>query len=124
MPPRPNSQESPFATPTESAPTIRLWMLFVSMTVIAGCALLLAFAARIPSFSNGIRDLFGVSNGQAASENSRSAHLFLLLLCYCSPLLMMIWISTLRSFIQFQQRRLDRRLRQEYEDEKEFTMES
>jgi hypothetical protein len=99
-------------------------MLFVSMTVFAGCALLLALAARIPSFSNGIRDLFGISTGQAAKENSRSAHLFLLLLCYSSPLLMMIWISMLRNFILFQQKRLDRRLRQEFEDEKEFTMES
>ncbi|MFN5273799.1 MAG: hypothetical protein ACK5E3_11350 [Planctomycetota bacterium] len=124
MPPRPNSQESPFASPTRSAPTIRLWMLFVSMTVFAGCALLLALAARIPSFSNGIKDLFGISTGQAANENSRSAHLFLLLLCYSSPLLMMIWISMLRNFILFQQKRLDRRLRQEFEDEKEFTMES
>lgn len=85
---------------------------------------MLALAIRIPSISNGFRDFFGSAGQRAEAANDRSSHLFLLLFCYSSPLLMMIWVSTLRRFIQFQQQRLDRRLRREHLEDSEFTMEN
>jgi hypothetical protein len=117
-------EQSPFAAPNQAAPTVRLWMLFVSMMVFAGFSLLLALAIRVPSISNGLRDLMGGSGRPLSPTRERSAHLFMLLFCYSSPLLMMIWVSTLRRFIQFQQRRLDRRIRREELEDSEFNMEN
>lgn len=94
------------------------------MMVFAGFSLLVALAIRIPGVTNGLRDLFGGPGRPAPATNERAARLFLLLFCYSSPLLMMIWVSLLRRFILFQQRRLDRRIRREQIEDSEFTMES
>ena len=121
----PPKEQSPFAPQSQStAPTVRLWMLFASMMVFAGISLLLAITARIPSFANSLRDLFGSPNKLPSGGNDRSTHLLLLLVCYCSPMLMMFWVSMLRRFILFQQRRLDQRLRREQIEDSEFNMES
>ena len=121
----PDKPQSPFAHQSQpTLPPVRLWMLFVSMMVFAGFSLLLAVAARIPSFANSLRDLFGSPNKLQSPGDERSTHLLLLLVCYCSPLLMMFWVSMLRRFILFQQRRLDQRLRREQIEDSEFNMES
>jgi len=118
------AEQSPFAQAYQANPTVRLWMIFVSMMVFAGFSLLVAMAIRIPGVTNGLRDLFGGPGRPAPATNDRAARLFLLLFCYSSPLLMMIWVSLLRRFILFQQRRLDRRIRREQIEDSEFTMES
>jgi phosphotransferase system glucose/maltose/N-acetylglucosamine-specific IIC component len=99
-------------------------MLFVSMMVIAGFSLMLALAVRIPTVSTSLRDFFGGSGRSSDPTNDRSGHMFMLLVCYSSPLLMMIWVSLLRRFILFQQRRLDRKLQQQQREDSEFNMES
>lgn len=124
---RPGSDQSPFASTSSTqrtSPKISLWMLFVSMMVFAGVSLLLATAVRIPSVANGFRELFGIPTLKASQDNQRSTHLFLLLFCYSSPLLMMIWVSFLRRLILIQQRRLDQRLQRELAEDSEFNMES
>ena len=117
-------EQSPFASVKSTAPKVRLWMLFVSMMVIAGFSLLVALAVRIPSIAHGFRSFFGSTAPTGTSTNDRSGHLFLLLLCYSSPLLMMIWVGMLRRFFAFQQQRLDRQMRREAIEDSEFTMES
>lgn len=99
-------------------------MLFVSMMVIAGLSLLLALAVRIPTVADGFRSFFGSTARSASPTNDRSGHLFLLLLCYSSPLLMMIWVGLLKRFFAFEQQRLDRRIRRQAMEDSEFTMES
>lgn len=94
------------------------------MMVFAGFSLLVALAIRTPGVANGLRDLLGGPGRLASNTNDRAGRLFLLLFCYSSPFLMMIWVSLMRRFILFQQRRLDRRLRREQIEDREFTMES
>lgn len=102
---------------------IQLWMLFVSMMVFAGIALLLALLARVPAVSNSLSILLGTPAAPTSDKPDRSVHLFMLLFCYASPILMIFWVSMLRSFLLFQQKRLEERQRQQEYDDREFSME-
>lgn len=114
---------SPFALDTGRRPVIQLWMLFVSMMVFAGIALLLALLARVPAVSNSLSILLGTPAAPKSDKPDRSVHLFMLLFCYASPILMIFWVSMLRSFLLFQQKRLEERQRQQEYDDREFSME-
>jgi hypothetical protein len=80
--------------------TIGLWMLLVSMVVFAVISLLLMFAARVPAISDSLNDLLGVSRTTAGDRPDRSTHLFMLLFCYTSPLMLMLWVSLLRGIVR------------------------
>jgi len=67
------------------------------MIVFAAISLLLMFAARVPAIANSINDLLGVSRAKAPDRPDRSTHLFMLLFCYSSPLMLLLWVSLLRS---------------------------
>jgi hypothetical protein len=118
-----NNSTSPFATDAGQRPVIQLWMLFVSMMVFAGVALLLALLARVPAVSNSLSILLGTPSAPKSDKPDRSVHLFMLLFCYASPILMIFWVSMLRSFLLYQQRRLEERQRQQEYDDREFSME-
>jgi hypothetical protein len=72
-------------------------MLFVAMTVFAVISLLLMFAARVPAISESLHDLFGTPRSARPDLPDRSTHLFMLLFCYASPLLLMLVVSFLRA---------------------------
>jgi hypothetical protein len=74
--------------------------MFVSMIVFAAISLLLMFAARVPAIANSINDLIGVSRSTSTDRPDRSTHLFMLLFCYTSPLLLMLWVSLMRFLAQ------------------------
>lgn len=90
---------SPFATEEESRPVVQLWMIFVSMIVFAFMSLLIMFAARVPAISNSIHDVMGMPRAAKPDRPDRSTHLFMLLFCYSSPLLLMLWVGFLRRIL-------------------------
>ena len=90
---------SPFATEEESRPVVQLWMLFVSMIVFAFMSLLIMFAARVPAIANSIHDVMGMPRAAKPDRPDRSTHLFMLLFCYSSPLLLMLWVGFLRRLL-------------------------
>ncbi|MFO0011697.1 MAG: hypothetical protein ACK553_03060 [Planctomycetota bacterium] len=99
MPPSPAPANSP--TPFGQVergrrPTIGLPTILVSMVVFAVISLLLMFAARVPAVASSIDDLLGVRRGIAKDQPDRATHLFMLLFCYTSPLMLMIWMSLLK----------------------------
>lgn len=96
----PSPNADPFAKESRHPPVIQLWMLFVSMVVFATIALLIMVAARVPAIANNISDLLGVARTAKADRPDRSTHLFMLLFCYTSPLLLMLWVSALRSMFR------------------------
>lgn len=96
----PSYPADPFAKQARHRPAIQLWMLFVSMVVFAMISLLIMFAARVPAIANNISDLLGVARTAKADRPDRSTHLFMLLFCYTSPLLLMLWVSALRSMFR------------------------
>lgn len=92
-------EPSPFATEEESRPVVQLWMLFVSMIVFACMSLLIMFAARVPAIANSIHDVMGMPRAAKPDRPDRSTHLFMLLFCYSSPLLLMLWVGFLRRLL-------------------------
>lgn len=94
----PNTPQTPFAASDRGGSRgVGLWILFVSMVVFAAISLLLMLAARVPAIANSLNDLLGVSRNVSPDRPDRSTHLFMLLFCYASPLLLMLWVSLLRS---------------------------
>jgi hypothetical protein len=75
-------------------------MLLVSMIVFAMISLLLMFAARVPAIADSLNDLLGVSRTTSSDRPDRSTHLFMLLFCYTSPLMLMLWVSLLRGLVR------------------------
>lgn len=108
MPPTPNSTQpqTPFAPKgDQSGRTVGLWMIFISMVVFAAISLLLMFAARVPAISESINDMFGIRSSSRGDKPDRSAHLFMLLFCYTSPLMLMLWVSLLKGLGQRRSKR-------------------
>lgn len=100
MPPTPNppTHSTPFASREDrNRPTVGLWMILVSMVVFAAISLLFMFAARVPAISESVNDMLGIRSSIAEDKPDRSAHLFMLLFCYTSPLMLMLWVSLLKS---------------------------
>lgn len=103
LPPSPaqNKTQNPFAAPDRKPhATVSLGSLLVSMVVFAVISLLLMFAARVPAIANSINDLLGISRSAPEGKPDRSTHLFMLLFCYSSPLMLMLWVSLLRGLMR------------------------
>lgn len=89
-------EQTPFAPNASRRPVIGLWVVFVIMIVFAAISLLMMFAARVPAVANSINDILGVARGAKPDRPDRSTHLFMLLFCYSSPVLLLICISAMR----------------------------
>ena len=100
--PNPTDAQTPFASQDDrSRSTVGLWTLLISMVVFAAISFLLMFAARVPAISESINDMFGIrSSTNGTDKPDRSAHLFMLLFCYTSPLMLMLWVSLLKGLGQ------------------------
>ena len=101
-------ESSPFAETKPTRPSISLWMLLFSLVVCAAFSMLIMMAARVPAISNSVNDFFGMARVTKPDKPDRSTHLFFLLFCYSSPLLLAMWIGLLQMFItRFVQIRID-----------------
>lgn len=99
--PEPPSFQNPFGKPVaERQVVVGLGTLLVSMVVFAVISLLLMFAARVPAIADSVNDLLGVRRSVTEGKPDRSTHLFMLLFCYTSPLMLMLWVSLLKSLGQ------------------------
>ncbi len=92
-------ESSPFAHREEARATISLWMLLFSLVVCAAFSMLIMFAARVPAISNNINDFLGIARTAKPGKPDRSTHLFFLLFCYASPLLLATWVGLIQIFI-------------------------
>lgn len=93
------SESNPFAETESVRPTVSLWMLMFSLIVFAAFSLLIMFAARVPAISNAVNDFFGVTQTAKPDKPDRSTHLFFLLFCYASPLMLALWVGMLHMFL-------------------------
>ena len=93
------SESSPFAETKPNRPTVSLWMMMFSMIVFAAFSLLIMFASWVPAISNVVNDFFGVTQTAKPDKPDRSTHLFFLLFCYASPLLLALWVGILHMFL-------------------------
>ena len=91
-------ESSPFSQSESVRPTISLGMLMFSLVVFAAFSLLIMFAARVPAISNTLNDFFGLPQKVKPDKPDRSTHLFFLLFCYASPLLLAMWVGLFQSF--------------------------
>ena len=91
------SESSPFAPSESVRPTVSLGMLLFSVVVFAMFSLLIMFAARVPAISNTVNDFFGLPPTAKPDKPDRSTHLFFLLFCYASPLLLAMWVGLFHS---------------------------
>ena len=89
---------SPFAQTASARPTVSLWMLLFSLVVCAAFSLLLMFAAHVPLISNAVNDFFGLPQTAKSGKPDRAAHLYFLLFCYASPLLLVLTVGLLHMF--------------------------
>lgn len=89
---------SPFAETTSTRPTLSLWMLMFSLVVCAAFSLLLMMVAHVPAISNTVNDFFGVAQTAKPDKPDRSTHLFFLLFCYASPLLLSMFVGLMHIF--------------------------
>jgi hypothetical protein len=87
---------NPFAEQVTVRPSISLWMLIFSLVVCAAFSMLLMFAARVPAITDTINDFFGIAKAAKSDKPDRSTHLFFLLFCYASPLLLAMWVGLLQ----------------------------
>jgi phage baseplate assembly protein W len=78
------------------------------------------FAARVPAVANSINDILGVARGAKPDRPDRSTHLFMLLFCYSSPVLLLICVSAMRKIANL--RSLDRDANDENGDESPFSV--
>ncbi len=92
------SDSSPFAEIVSARPTVSLWMLLFSLVVCAAFSLLLMFAAHVPLISNAVNDFLGLPQTAKPDKPDRGAHLYFLLFCYASPLLLVLTVGLLHMF--------------------------
>ena len=125
MPPTRSSEpsESPFAPVSQPRSAVELRTIFVAMVLFAAIAMLLTLASRVPSIANSFGDFFGYRRVVSTGDTNRTSHLFLLLFCYASPSLLLIGAGLMRSFIDYQQGRLEKRQREQEIEDREYTME-
>jgi len=95
---RDNNEASPFAKTEPARATVSLWMLIFSLIVFAAFSMVMMFASRVPAITNSINDFFGLPQTAKADKPDRSAHLFFLLFCYSSPLLLAMWVGLFHVF--------------------------
>ena len=89
---------SPFAETASARPTLSLWMLLFSLVVCAAFSFLLMMAAHVPAIANTVNDFFGVAQTVKADKPDRSTHLYFLLFCYSSPLLLTMIVGLMQIF--------------------------
>lgn len=94
-----SNESSPFTEVTPIRPTVSLWMLLVSFVVFAFLSLLIMLAAHVPAISDAVNDFLGISHTTKAGKPDRSTHLFFLLFCYASPLMLAMWVGLLHTFV-------------------------
>ena len=94
-----SADSNPFAEVTPIRPTVSLWMLMFSLVVFAFLSLLIMLAAQVPAISDAVNDFLGISHTARAGKPDRSTHLFFLLFCYASPLMLAMWIGLLHTFV-------------------------
>jgi len=94
-----SSESNPFAQTEAVRPTVSLWMLMFSLIVFAVFSLLIMFAARVPAISDTLNDFFGIARTAKPDKPDRSTHLFFLLFCYASPLLLAMWVGLFHTFL-------------------------
>jgi hypothetical protein len=87
---------SPFAETASTRPTLSLWMLLFSLVVCAAFSLLLMMAAHVPAIANTVNDFFGIAQTVKADKPDRGTHLYFLLFCYSSPLLLTMIVGLLQ----------------------------
>jgi len=93
------SESNPFAETVLARPTVSLWMLLLSLIGFAAFSLLIMFASRVPAISNTVNDFLGVAQTAKPDKPDRSTHLFFLLFCYSSPLMLAMWVGLLHMFL-------------------------
>ena len=101
-------EQTPFAPNGSRRPVVGLWVVFVTMIVFAAISLLMMFAARVPAVANSINDILGVARGAKPDRPDRSTHLFMLLFCYSSPVLLLICVSAMRKLANLKSLNRDR----------------
>lgn len=92
------SDSSPFAEAVSTRPTLSLWMMLFSLVVCAAFSFLLMMAAHVPAISNTVNDFLGVAQTAKPDKPDRSTHLFFLLFCYASPLLLTMFVGLAQIF--------------------------
>ena len=90
---------SQFAETPSTRPTLSLWMLLFSLVVCAAFSFLLMMAAHVPAIANTVNDFFGVAQTVKAGKPDRGTHLYFLLFCYASPLLLTMIVGLLQIFL-------------------------
>ncbi len=70
-----------------------------SLVVCAAFSLLIMMAARVPAISDTINDFLGIAKSARPDKPDRSTHLFFLLFCYASPLLLATWVGLFQMFL-------------------------
>ena len=89
---------SPFAETVSPRPTLSLWMLLFSLVVCAAFSFLLMMAAHVPAIANTVNDFFGIAQTVKADKPDRGTHLYFLLFCYSSPLLLTMIVGLMQIF--------------------------
>ena len=92
-------ESSPFSEPVAVRHSISLWMLVFSLVVCAAFSMLIMLAARVPAISDTINDFLGTAKSTKPDKPDRSTHLFFLLFCYASPLLLATWVGLLHLLV-------------------------
>lgn len=70
-----------------------------SLVVFAMLSLLIMLAAQVPAVADAVNDFLGVSHTAKPGKPDRSTHLFFLLFCYASPLMLAMWVGLLHTFV-------------------------
>jgi hypothetical protein len=73
-------------------------MLMFSLVVCAAFSFLLMMAAQVPAIANTVNDFFGVGQTAKADKPDRATHLFFLLFCSASPLLLSMLVGLMHIF--------------------------
>lgn len=76
-------------------------MLLMLMVVAVGAAMMLYMALRVPAFTSELRAYFGQTELVVDAEDSRRAHLALLMYLYAAPLGLGIFVHLLHHVINW-----------------------
>jgi hypothetical protein len=83
-------------------------MLMFSMIVFAGISLAMMLASQVPIIANGINSVLGLPETAQEGKPDRTTHLFFLLFCYTSPLLMAMLVSFVQMFLSWERKQFNK----------------